>query len=114
MMCYGFFGNAESLLFQFRTGVRPHVAYDDEKLAELFEIAKRNSPKIHALVQLLYKGALRIQDVVGITFSKITEAIPDEDGFIEVKFKAKKTSSRVVIYGPEVVEAVDTYRKQED
>ena len=93
--------------------MRPHEAYDDEKLAELLEIAKRNSPKIHALVQLLYKGALRIQDVAGITFSKITEAIPDDDGFIEVKFEAKKTTSRVVVYGPEVVEAVETYRNQE-
>ena len=94
--------------------MRPHEAYDDEKRAKLFKIAKTHSLKAYALVQLLYNGALRIQDVVGITFSKITQAIPDEDGFIEVNFKAKKTTSRVVVFGPEVVDAVETYRQQED
>ena len=90
--------------------MRPHEAYDDNKRAKLFEIARKHSPKAYALIQLLYKGALRIQDVVGIQFSKITEAIPDADGFIEVKFDAKKTTSRVVVFGPEVVDAVETYR----
>ena len=90
--------------------MRPHEAYDDNKRAKLFEIARKHSTKAYALIQLLYKGALRIQDVVGISFSKITEAIPDADGFIEVKFEAKKTNSRVVVFSPEVVDAVEAYR----
>ena len=90
--------------------MRPHEAYDDNKLAELFEIAKENSPRAYALIKLLYKGALRIQDVVGIQFSKITEAIQDADGFIEVEFEAKKTTSRVVVFSPDVVDAVEAYR----
>ena len=52
---------------------------------------------------LLYDGACRIQDVVGMPFSKVTEAIPDEDGAIVVKFEAKKTTSRLVSIAPEVV-----------
>ena len=94
--------------------MRPHEAYDDNKRAELFKIAEENSPKAYALVQLLYKGALRIQDVIGIPFSKITQAIPDAGGFIEVKFEAKKTTSRVVVFSPDVVDAVEAYRQHED
>ena len=83
--------------------MRPHKAYSEEELADLYAIAKNNSRKAYALVMLLYDGACRIQDVVGMPYSKITEAIPDEDGAIVVKFEAKKTTSRLVSIAPEVV-----------
>ena len=93
--------------------MRKHERYDDEKRARLFAIAKQHSPKAHALVQLLYEGALRIQDVVGIPFAKITLAVPDADGFIEVEFVAKKSTKRQVLYGERVQEAVEAYREHE-
>ena len=63
---------------------------------------------------LLYGGACRIQDVVGMPYNKITEAIPDEDGFIVLKLEAKKTAARSVMINPEEVEAVEAYQRQED
>ena len=44
---------------------------------------------------LLYGGACRIQDVVGMPYAKITEAVPDDDGCIVVRLEAKKTAARV-------------------
>ena len=63
---------------------------------------------------LLYGGACRIQDVVGMPYNKITEAIPDGDGFIVLKLEAKKTAARSVIINPEEIEAVEAYRSQKN
>ena len=43
-----------------RENINPHTAFDDETLTRLLNLAKMHSPKAHALVQLLYGGALRI------------------------------------------------------
>ena len=47
---------------------------------------------------------------MGIPFDQITGPEPDKDGFREIEFKAKKTTSRVVVLGEEVIEAVEAYR----
>ena len=63
---------------------------------------------------LLYWGACRIQDVVGLPYSKITKATPDDDGNIVVRFEAKKTAARENALKPEVVDAVEAYRQEQD
>ena len=55
---------------------------------------------------LLYGGACRIQDVVGMPFAKITKAAPDKDGYIVIKLEANKTAARNLAMAPEVVKAV--------
>ena len=81
-----------------------------EELGELFAIAKRHSPKAHALVQLLYGGCCRIQDVVGLPYAKITKAVPDDDGWIVVRFEAKKTKERPMKIEPEVIDVVEAFQ----
>ena len=49
-----------------------HEAYDEDKLDKVMALAKAGNPKVYALIQLLYKGALRIQDVIGLKFSDVT------------------------------------------
>ena len=56
----------------YRTEINPHVAYNNDELQEIFEIARNGSKEIHALISLIYKGALRIQDAIGLTFGSIT------------------------------------------
>ena len=51
---------AYNALIYTRENVNPHTYFDEDKLATLFDIAKTHSHKAHALVQLLYGGALRI------------------------------------------------------
>ena len=50
------------------TNINPHVLFTDKQLEEIFEIAKKHSAQIHAMVRLLYDMAARIQDVVGMKF----------------------------------------------
>ena len=50
------------------TNINPHVLFTDKQLEEIFEIAKKHSAQIHAMVRLLYDMAARIQDVVGMMF----------------------------------------------
>jgi len=56
----------------YRTEINPHVAFSDDELHELFEIARNGSKEVFALVSLIYTGALRIQDAIGLTFGSIT------------------------------------------
>ena len=65
----------------------------------MFTIARENSKKWYALVMLLFKGALRIQDAVGPKFSLVTDPQPNARGFRKVKFIAKKTTAREVLLG---------------
>ena len=52
----------------YRTKINEHEAYSEDKLSYVFELARSNSLSIYALISLLYAGALRIQDAVGLTF----------------------------------------------
>ena len=56
----------------YRTEINPHVAFSDDELNELFEIARNGSKEVFALISLIYTGALRIQDAIGLTFGSIT------------------------------------------
>ena len=68
-------------------------------MEQIIEAAKKESKTIHALVRLLYNGALRIQDAVGLTFGDITRLKPNKDGFRILKLVAKKSSSRLIPIG---------------
>ena len=59
-------------LLSYRTEINPPVAYSNDKLQEIFEIARNGSKEVFALVSLIYTGALRIQDAIGLTFGSIT------------------------------------------
>ena len=59
-------------LLSYRTEINPHVAYSNDELQEIFEIARNGSKEVHALISLIYTGALRIQDTIGLTFGSIT------------------------------------------
>ena len=63
------------------------------------------------MVMMLYYGALRIQDIIGPTFKQIKELKPNDQGFRTMHFIAKKTSSRNVMFGPEVYDAIVAYQK---
>ena len=84
-------------LLMYRTKINPHEAYDENKLRKIFEIARKESPRIHALISLLYTGALRIQDVVGLTFGFITKLKADKDGYLKLHITAKKSAARTVM-----------------
>ena len=43
-----------------KTDINPHIPFTKEQLNEIIRIAKLHSPKIHALVCLLYDMASRI------------------------------------------------------
>ena len=64
------------------------------------------------MVQLLLKGALRIQDIVGPTFKDLKQCNPNENGCRVMHFKAKKSSSRSVLFDKEVYDAVIDYQRQ--
>ena len=65
---------------------------------------------IHALISLLYTGALRIQDVVGLTFGSVTKLKADRDGYLRLHITAKKSSARTVMLKQETIEAVKAYQ----
>ena len=43
---------------------------------------------------------MRIQDVVGMPYARITKAAPDETGWIEIRLEAKKSRARTVAIAP--------------
>ena len=43
-----------------KTNINPHHPFTKEELDEIFAIAKKYSPKYHAMVRLLYDQAARI------------------------------------------------------
>ena len=96
----------------YRTEINPHVAFSDDELHELFEIARNGSKEVHALISLIYKGALRIQDAIGLTFGSITLPKPDDDGHIKLHIKAKKSSARSIIIDKWAVDAVKAFQKK--
>ena len=63
------------------------------------------------MVQLLLKGALRIQDIVGPTFKSIKDIRPNKQGFIVMHFDAKKTTAKSMPYDQDAYDAVITYQK---
>lgn len=97
-----------------RTKINPHEALSPEKLEKIFEIARSKSPQVHALISLLHTCALRIQDVVGLTFSSITQQKADKDGFITLHLPAKKSTARIVMIDKETINAVKAYQDRMD
>ena len=97
-------------LLMYRTNINPHEAYDENKLRKIFEIARKESPRIHALISLLYTGALRIQDVVGLTFGFITKLKADKDGYLKLHITAKKSAARTVMLNQKTIDAVKAYQ----
>ena len=63
------------------------------------------------MVELLYQGALRIQDIVGPTFKDFKNIMPDSDGFRVMRFIAKKTTARKVPFNNDAYEAIVAYQK---
>jgi integrase len=60
---------------------------------------------------LLYEGALRLQDAVGLTFGDIVKRKPDKYGERRITTAAKKTDSRKISIPSEVYEAVKRYQQ---
>ena len=61
------------------------------------------------MVLLLSEGALRIQDIVGPTFKEFTSPEANDEGFRLVKFVAKKSTAREIMYPRETIEAIVAY-----
>ena len=76
----------------------------------MFEVARSESPRIYALISLLYTGALRMQDAIGLTFGSITQLEADEDGYFNLYITAKKSTARTVVLDQEAVNAVKAYQ----
>ena len=66
---------------------------------------------IYALISLVYAGALRIQDAVGLTFGSITQLEADDDGYVYLHIKAKKTTARTVMLDKDTVDAIKAYQR---
>ena len=96
----------------YRSKIRPHEAYSGDKLQKIFEVARKHSPKIHALISLLKTCALRIQDAIGLTFGTITQQTADEKGYIKLHLAAKKTTARTVTVDSETIAIVKVYQNR--
>ena len=94
----------------YRDKINEHEAYGEEKLRKVFKLAREKSPRVYALISLLYAGALRIQDVVGLTFGSVTQLKADEDGCVKLHIRAKKSTARSVMLDRETVDAVKAYQ----
>ena len=79
-------------------------------MTKVFELARSKSPSIYALISLLYAGALRIQDAVGLTFGSVTQLKADKDGCVKLHITAKKSNARLVTLDHETVNAVKAYQ----
>ena len=75
------------------------------------KVAKEHSKRAYAMSQLLYQGALRIQDIVGPKFKDIKRLRSDADGLRIMHFKAKKSSTRDVHFDEEAYDAVISYQE---
>ena len=64
------------------------------------------------MVLLLFEGALRIQDIVGPTFSEFTGPKANREGFRLIKFVGKKTTAREILYPKETIEAIAAYQTE--
>ena len=94
----------------YRTKINQHEAYDKDKLRRVFEHARKDSPMIYALISLLYTGALRIQDAVGLTFGSVMQLRADQDGYRKLHITAKKSTARTVMLSQETIDAVKSYQ----
>ncbi len=93
-----------------RQNIRPHKAFKESELETIFRVAEEHSSQMNALVRLLYDGALRLQDAVGLTFGDITQLQPDVHGERHITLAAKKTTSRRVSIEKQVYDAVKRYQ----
>ena len=90
-----------------KININPHHSFTKEELDEIFAIAKKHSPKYHAMIRLLYDEAARIQDVIGVPFKDILSVKPNKNGNRMITLPPKKTASeRVVKIRPITYEAV--------
>ena len=94
----------------YRTEINPHVAYSDDQLHEIFEVARTKSPEVYALISLLHTGALRIQDAIGLTFGSVTNLRADKGGCVKLHITAKKSTARFVTLDQKTVNAVKAYQ----
>ena len=78
-------------------------------MKKIFDIAKRDSKQVHALITLLHTCALRMQDVIGLTFGEVVSIKPNQDGFRKLILVAKKSSSRTVMIDQEAVNIILAY-----
>ena len=93
-----------------KTNINPHHPFSKEELDEIFEIAKKHSPKYHAMVRLLYDEAARIQDVIGVPFKDILSVKPNKNGNRMITLPPKKTAlERVVKIRSITFDAVKEY-----
>ena len=58
---------------------------------------------------MLYDGALRIQDALGLRFEQVTKLKPDNKGIKILSLPAKKTTARQVPVSEGVIKAVKKY-----
>ena len=61
---------------------------------------------MYVLIRLLYDGAMRIQDAVGLKFSDVLSLKPNEHGERKLSLIAKKTTKREVLLTQDVFDAV--------
>ena len=61
---------------------------------------------MYALVRLLYDGAMRIQNAIGLTFGDILSLKPNQYGERKLSLPAKKTTGRDVNLSQGVYDAV--------
>lgn len=74
-------------------------------------VAKQHSPRAYAMSQLLFQGALRIQDIVGPKFKDFIHLKPDDKGLRLKHFQAKKSTARSVYFNQDALDAVVSYQE---
>ena len=94
-----------------RVRERGHENFDDDKLDQVMKVAKEHSPRAYAMVQMLFQGALRIEDIVGPKFKDIKRLNPNAEGLRLMHFKAKKSAFRDLYFNQEAYDAVVNYQK---
>jgi integrase len=94
----------------FRQNIKPHKAYTKSELDKIYRIAENHSAAMLAMVHLLYDGALRIQDAVGLTFGDITKVKLDASGYRHIDIVGKKTYGRRISIRQPVYDAVKKYQ----
>ena len=67
---------------------------------------------MYALIHLLYDGALRIQDAVGLTFGDIILVKPDANGHRYIDIISKKTKERTITITEPCYTAIKRYQEE--
>ena len=99
-------------LHNYRQEINPHKSHNDDKLGQIFEVARANNAQIYSLVKLLHTCALRIQDAVGLTFGQVTQLKVNKSGFRKLKLVGKKTTGRTVLVDQHTFEAILAYQQE--